>query len=77
MLNTIINIFNQLYTSIISFLPGSPFHAFIISLDGLPYMAEFNWFFPLTEVFAILEAWLLAIALYFTYHAIMRFIRIL
>lgn len=77
MLQNIIDIFNQLWSSIISFLPGSPFHAFIVNLDGFPYMAQLNWFLPLYEMFVICEAWLTAIALYYIYSAIMRFIRLL
>ena len=77
MLNTILEIFNTLWVAIVSFLPGSPFKAIIASLDGLPYMAEFNWFFPVHECVIVIEVWLTAVALYYTYMAIMRFIKIL
>lgn len=77
MLQNIIDIFNKLFSSIISFLPGSPFHAFIDAIGSIPYMAELNWFLPLNEMFIILEAWLAAIALYYIYSAIMRFIKLL
>lgn len=77
MISTILDIFNQLWQSIINFLPGSPFRAFIGNLDNIPYMAQFNWFFPLGEVFAVIEGWLAVIAVYYIYSAIMRFIRLL
>ena len=77
MLNNILDIFNTLWVAIVSFLPGSPFKAIIANLDGLPYMAEFNWFFPVHECVIVIEVWLTAVALYYTYMAIMRFIRIL
>ena len=77
MLNNILEIFNTLWVAIISFLPGSPFKAIIANLDGLPYMAELNWFFPVHECVIVIEVWLTAVALFYTYMAIMRFIRIL
>ena len=77
MIQTILEVFQQFWSSIISFLPGSPFRAFISSINEIPYMAEFNWFFPLGEVFAVLQAWLVTIGVYYLYSAIMRFIRLL
>lgn len=77
MLQTILGIFNQLWMAIINFLPGSPFKAIISNLEGLPYMAELNWFFPVHECVIVIEVWLTAVALYYMYSAIMRFIKIL
>lgn len=77
MLNNILEIFNTLWVAIVSFLPGSPFKSIIAKLDGVPYMAEFNWFFPVHECIIVIEVWLTAVALYYTYMAIMRFIKIL
>lgn len=77
LLNDILGIFNQLWMAIVSFLPGSPFKAIIANLSGVPYMAELNWFFPVHECVIVIEVWLTAVALYYTYMAIMRFIRIL
>lgn len=77
MLNNILEIFNTLWTAIISFLPGSPFKAIIANLSDVPYMAELNWFFPVHECVIVVEVWLTAVALYYVYSAIMRFIRLL
>lgn len=77
MLNNILDIFNTLWSAIISFLPGSPFKAIIANLSGIPYMAELNWFFPVHECVIVVEVWLTAVALYYVYSAIMRFIKIL
>lgn len=77
MLSNILDIFNTLWTAIISFLPGSPFKAIIANLSGIPYMAELNWFFPVHECVIVVEVWLTAVALYYVYSAIMRFIKIL
>lgn len=77
MLQNILDIFNQLFNSIIAFLPGSPFKAIIAQLSNIPYMKYFNWFFPVHECVIVLEVWLTAVALYYMYSAIMRFIRLL
>lgn len=77
MLSNILDIFNTLWSAIISFLPGSPFKAIIANLSGIPYMAELNWFFPVHECVIVVEVWLTAVALYYVYSAIMRFIKIL
>lgn len=77
MLQNILDIFTQLWGTIISFLPGSPFRSIIASLSSVPYMQYLNWFFPVHECVIVLEVWLTAVAIYYTYSAIMRFIRLL
>lgn len=77
MLDTILGIFNSLWQTIINFLPTSPFVQFQNVVSNIPYLAEFNWFFPLNEVIAVMEVWLTVIAIYYTYMAIMRFIRLI
>lgn len=77
MLNTITSIFNTLWQSIISFLPGSPFRGFVNLVTSVPYLPELNWFVPVSEMIGVLEIWLSAVALYYVYSAIMRFIRLL
>lgn len=77
MLENITGIFNTLWGAIVSFLPGSPFKAIIATLEGVPYMAELNWFFPVHECVVVMEVWLTAVALFYIYSAIMRFIRLL
>lgn len=77
LLNTILEVFNTLWSAIISFLPGSPFKAIIGNLEGIPYIAQLNWFFPVHECIIVIEVWLTAVALFYMYSAIMRFIRLL
>lgn len=70
-------IFNQLYVWLMQFLPNSPFQAIINALGSIPYLSYFNWFFPVTEVLAVMEAWLMAVAIYYLYQAIMRYIHLI
>lgn len=71
------DIFVQFFSWLTGFLPKSPFQSFIAAIPNIPYLAEFNWFFPVAEVIAVMQAWLVAVGLYFLYSAIMRFIRII
>lgn len=77
MLETIIGIFQQLWYAIVNFLPGSPLKAFINALGRVPYLAELNWFFPVSECITVLEVWLVAVSLFYTYSIIMRFVRVI
>ena len=77
MFDTIIGIFQNFWYAILDFLPGSPLRGFINAIGNIPYLAELNWFFPVSEVITVLELWLVAVALFYTYSAIMRFIRII
>ena len=76
-MQTIGNIFNKFFTGIINFLPGSPFRRFQGMIGDIPFLAELNWFFPVSEVIVVLEAWLAVITIYYTYSAILRFIRLI
>ena len=43
LIETIIDIFNSFWQAIISFLPTSPFTAFINQMESVPFLAELNW----------------------------------
>lgn len=71
------SVFNQLYTWLIALLPNSPFRQFIDSFVKLPYLKYLNWFFPVTECLAVMGVWLTAVAVYYIYQAIMRYIHLI
>lgn len=77
MLNTIKGLFISLFTAIIGFLPRSPFRQFVDIVGTIPYLDNLNWFVPVSEIIIVLEVWLSAVIIYYTYSAIMRFIRLL
>lgn len=77
MIQTIIDIFNSFWQAIISFLPTSPFRGFIDSIGEIPYLAELNWFFPVSEAIAVFEVFLAVVVVYYVYSAIMRFIHLI
>ena len=77
MLDTIKGIFTSLFMTIINFLPDSPFQQFIGTVRRIPYLKYLNWFVPVAEIIIVLQVWLSAVVIYYTYMAIMRFIRLL
>ena len=55
-------------------LPDSPFN--LISNDAVvEYMGYLNWIVPVSEIVAILQLWITAILIYYTYVVILRWIR--
>ena len=74
---TFVSIFNQVYTWLIGFLPSSPFQSFINAIGNIPYLAELNWFFPVSECIAVMQAFLAVVVVYYTYQAIMRFVHLI
>lgn len=56
-------------------LPYSPFVEYIDKLEELPYLSYLNWFIPVGEFVAIGTTWLGAIAIYYMYSIILRWIK--
>lgn len=70
-------IFIALIGLILAFLPSSPFQMIATSFTNIPYLSYLNWFFPVTECVAVMEVWLSAVAVYYVYSAIMRWVKII
>lgn len=60
---------------IISVLPKSPVQQFLNSFNDLPYLQYLNWFIPISSVIVVLEAWLVAIAIFYLYSLILRWVK--
>lgn len=72
----ILSIVNTVFSAIVKFLPGSPFQRFITSIGKIPYVAELNWVFPISECIAITQAWVFSIGLFYAYSVILRIIKV-
>lgn len=71
------DLFKTVTGTIYSLLPNSPFRQFIYAMEEIPYLKNLNWFLPVSEIIAIMQIWLTAVALYYTYSAILRLVRII
>lgn len=72
-----LEVFNKFYVWLIALLPSSPFTALVNSISSIPYLKYLNWFFPVTECIALVEAWLIAIAVFYLYRVIMSYIHLI
>jgi hypothetical protein len=58
-------------------LPASPFRQFIDQFSSLPYLGYLNWFVPVKDMLVVAGAWLSAIALFYAYSIIMRWVKMI
>lgn len=65
--------------SILDLLPRSPFANVLAQLEAadLPGLAWLNWLLPIPEFLGILGVWLVAIAVYYAYSVIARWIKLI
>ena len=61
--------------AVLALMPLSPFNQFIDSLEELPYLGYLNYFVPVGAFLKIGAAWLAAIALFYVYSLILRWIK--
>lgn len=52
-------------TILIAILPVSPFKSIIQSMEQLPYINYFNWFFPVGKCLTALAAWAVAMGIWY------------
>lgn len=62
---------------LVSVLPLSPFTEIIDKLEGFPHLGVINWFLPIGEFIAIGGVWLTAIATYYVYSVIARWLKLI
>jgi len=76
--NAIIRGFGAVLTLVLSLLPNSPFHAFIVSDSTvMVYLKYINYLIPILTFIAILEAYLVAIAIYNGVQIVMRWLKLI
>ena len=68
---------SELWQKILNFFPLSPFRTFIDNIPNIPYLGWLNWFFPVSEILEVLSLWLIAIALFYIYSVIARWIKLI
>ena len=70
--NLILSGFASAVDFIVLLLPKSPFQAYINMGIDLQYMRWMNWLVPVGQMVAIVQAWTVAIALYYLYQTLLR-----
>lgn len=62
---------------VISLFPLSPFTPVIQELSSLPYLGYINWFVPIGDFLKIGTLWITAIAVYYAWSVIARWVKLL
>lgn len=62
---------------LLSLFPLSPFTSVIEELSSLPYLGYINWFLPIGDFIKMGTLWLAAIAAYYAWSVIARWVKIL
>lgn len=76
MLNQLINVLMKLVTQLVNILPLSPFQPFIKQFKcNIPFVGYLNWLLPVKSMMVIAGTWLTAIALFYIYSAILRWVK--
>lgn len=68
---------NAFLDLLLKLLSPSPFAPFIANLKEVPYLGYINWFIPVGAFVKIGTAWLVAIAVYYLYMVIARWVKLL
>ena len=73
-INWLFEILAQVLSWVVNLLPNSPFTA-ISNTPIAPYLGFINWFIPFDFVITTLTLWLSAIAIYYVYSVILRWVK--
>lgn len=71
------NILDKFLQAVLSLFPLSPFREVIQELGSLPYLGYINWFVPIGDFVKIGTVWLTAIATYYAWSIIARWIKLI
>ena len=67
-------LFESFYSLIINLLPLSPFAQFYAQWTAPEWVGWLNWILPVEAMLKVMAAWLGAIALYYVYSVVARWI---
>lgn len=72
---TLDNLFGKFSQYLQSVLPTSPFRQFIQNMPSSVGFKWLNWLFPVHQCLQVMEAWLIAVGLFYLYSIILRWVK--
>lgn len=77
MLKYMKDILDKFLDVVVTLFPLSPFMPVIQDLSSLPYLGYINWFVPIGDFVKIGTLWITAIAVYYAWSVIARWVKLL
>lgn len=79
MLEFFMELMTKFKDAVIGLLPLSPFTQHIRNLEALnpEWLGWLNWFIPVKQILVVTASWLGAVALFYVYSVIMRWIKLI
>lgn len=77
MIDFFVKLWHTFLNSLADILPLSPFQPYIDAFGQLPYLGWLNWFIPVRGMLLIFSAWLGAVALFYLYQILLRWLRVI
>lgn len=71
------NLLDKFLQTVLSLFPLSPFQPVIAELGSLPYLGYINWFVPIGDFVKIGTVWLTAVAAYYAWSIVARWIKLI
>lgn len=62
---------------VLALLPDSPFQAITTNANITNFLGYINYFVPMNEIMAIMQAWITAVGVFYVYQAILRFAKVI
>lgn len=73
--NAVMSLLNMVLNGIFSFLPKSPFLGVMEYVGEIPYLEHICYFVPVAEIVSITTAWISAVAVFYVYQMVLRWIK--
>lgn len=79
MIEFFLELMTKFKDAIISLLPLSPFAKFIREFENInpEWLGWLNWFIPVKAILTVTAAWLGAVAMFYLYSVIMRWVKLI
>lgn len=71
------NIYQGFAQALMEVLPLSPFRQYIVQLQDATWIHWLNWIVPINTILTIFSAWLGAVAVFYLYSLVMRWLKVI
>lgn len=77
MLQDLYSVFQNLLNRVLQVFPKSPFTGIVFTFQNSEFLGYLNWFFPVSEVLIVMQAWLIAIGVFYLWSVVARWVKLI